>query len=84
MSLTKYAITYLPLYSSVTCTAFRANAPLPAVKLSPIEAIISISPGLSLWTDVGVSLLLRPGPFVSQKNGSFGLNDFWSFWKINK
>lgn len=36
-----------PLFSMNTCRIFVANAPLPAVKESPIAAIISISPGRS-------------------------------------
>lgn len=64
-----------PLYSSVTCIMFVARAPFPAVKESPIAAIMSMSPGLSSWTEFGTFSLLAPC-LRSQKNGSFLENCF--------
>lgn len=69
-----------PLFSMNTCSIFVASAPLPAVRESPKAAIISISPGLSLCTEFGLSLLRFPGPFGSQKNLWDSGNGFWTFW----
>lgn len=47
-----------------------ASKPIPAVKLSPIAPMTSISPGLSLWTLVGTFSLLVPS--VRQGKGVLG------------
>lgn len=66
-----------PLLSTVIWRTFVAIPPLPAVSESPMAAMMSMSPGRSLWTDVGTVSLLRPGPLTSQKNDWFGANWGW-------
>lgn len=72
-----------PLFSVVTWIIFVASPPFPAVRLSPIAPIMSMSPGLSWCTELDGCGLRFPAPLKSQKKASFSLNCLWSFCNRN-
>lgn len=55
-----------PRFSMSTWIKLEARIPLPAVSESPIPAMMSMSPGRSLWTEVGGVELLFGKSFGSQ------------------
>lgn len=70
-----------PLLAINTWKTFVETAPLAATKLSPKAAITSMSPGLTLFTLVGLVLDLEL--LVGHGNGTNSGISSWSFWKKN-
>ena len=61
-----------PRYSTMAPSANSSKAPLPATSESPMAATTSISPGLSLCTDVGTCRLRPQGTESWQGKGVAG------------